>query len=160
MKTTHRIPAVLLAALAAALPARAGTLACPDPAQAVQVATCPSEDELRYTFNGFCGDDRRLYARDTDTCATYQNYRKAKNVALWESADGAFQAYLSCDLPAGALKDIKPRAVAVSKQGKLTRVSCSYAEDIVFTHRTKAQCKVAGNADCAADPASCAATCE
>lgn len=160
MKTTHRIPAVLLAALATALPARAGTLACPDPAQAVQVATCPSEDELRYTFNGFCGDDRRLYARDTDTCATYENYRKAKNVALWESADGAFQAYLSCDLPAGALKNLKPRAIAVSRQGKLTRVSCTYAEAIVFTHRTKAQCKAADNANCAVDPAACTVSCE
>mgnify|MGYP005854759293 CR=1 FL=1 len=152
--------AALLAALAAALPVRAETVACPDPARAVQVATCPSEDELRYTFNGFCSDDRRLYARDSDTCASYENYRKAKNIALWESADGAFHAYLSCDLPAGALQGLKPRSIAVSRQGKLTRIACSYAEGIVFTHRSKAQCRVIGRGDCAADAAHCQAVCD
>jgi hypothetical protein len=139
--------------------ARAETIACPDPAKAVQVAICPSEEELKYTFTGFCSDDRRLYARDTDTCSSYENYRKEKNVALWESADGAFQAYLSCDLPAGALKSLKPAGISVSKQGKLTRVACSYGEKVTFTYRTKAECKVRGDGNCAADPAACQADC-
>jgi len=150
----------LLLSLGATLPALAATITCPDPAQAVQVATCPSEEELKYTFMGFCGDDRRLYARDTDTCSSYENYRKQKNVALWESADGAFQAYLSCELPAGALKNLKPATVAVRKQGKLTLLSCSYAENVVFTHRTKVDCKVHGDGNCAANPAACKAICE
>lgn len=68
-----------------------------------------------------------------------------------ESANGAFQAYISCDLPAGALKNLKPAAIAVTKQGKLTRLACIYPEGILFTHRTKAQCKVQG--DGRADPA-------
>ncbi len=153
----------LVLALGCALgtfPALADTLACPDPAAAMQVATCPSEDELRYTFTGYCSDNARLYGRDTDTCANYQNYRKIKNVALWESADGVFQAYISCDLPSGALKNLKPAAIAVSKQGKLTRLACSYPEGILFTHRTKAQCKVQGDGNCAADPAACKASCD
>lgn len=152
--------AVLALSLAAALPALADTFACPDLSKAVQVATCPSEEELQYTYNGFCSDDRRLYAKDYDTCANYQNYRKEKNVALWESADGAFQAYLSCDLPAGTLKNRKPATISVSKQGKLTRVACSYGEKIIFTHRSKAQCKVQGDGNCAADPAACKASCD
>ena len=119
-----RHPILLALMLGAALPACAETLVCPDPAAAVQVATCPSEEQLKYTYNGFCSDDRRLYARDYDTCANYENYRKEKNVALWESADGAFQAYVSCDLPAGALQRLKAATIAVTRQGKLTRVAC------------------------------------
>ena len=90
----NKLALALTLSLGAALPALAETIVCPDPAKAVQVATCPSEEELKYTYNGFCGDDRRLYAKDIDTCASYENYRKEKNLALWESADGVFQAYL------------------------------------------------------------------
>lgn len=139
---------------------RAETIVCPDPAQAVQVATCPSEEELKYTYNGFCSDDRRLYAKDTDTCASYENYRKEKNVALWESAGGLFHAYLSCELPEGALQHLKPVSISVSRQGRLTRVACSYGDKVTFTYRSKAQCKVQGSGDCAADPASCKVVCE
>ncbi|MBI4755360.1 MAG: hypothetical protein HY778_08085 [Betaproteobacteria bacterium] len=146
--------------LAITLPALADTLACPDPATAVQVATCPSEEELKHTFIGYCSDNARMYARDTDTCTRYENYRRLKNVALWESQDGAFQAYVSCDLPAGALKTLKPAAIAVTRQGKLTRLACSYPEGIVFTHRSRAQCKVQGDGNCAADPAACKADCD
>lgn len=155
----HHLTIALTLAIGIAFPARAETIVCPDPAKAVQVAICPSEEELKYTFTGFCSDDRRLYARDTDTCSSYENYRKEKNVALWESADGAFQAYLSCDLPAGALKSLKPVGISVGKQGKLTRVACSYGEKVTFTYRTKAECKVSGEGKCAADPAACKADC-
>ncbi len=150
----------LLLFLVVALPALADTFACPDLSAAVQVATCPSEDELRYTFTGYCSDNARLYGKDTDTCTSFQNYRKLKNVALWESKDGAFQAYLSCDLPAGKLNKLKPSAIAVIKKGKLTQLVCSYPEGIAFTHRTKAECKVQGDGNCAADPAACKASCD
>lgn len=150
----------LVLTLGAALPAFAETLACPDPAAAVQVATCPSEEELKYTYTGFCADNARMYGKDKETCASYENYRKVKNIALWESKDGAFQAYISCDLPTGALKNLKPASIAVTKQGKLTRLACSYPEGILFTHRTKAQCKVHGDGNCAADPAACRANCD
>ncbi len=156
----HPLLIALTLTLGAVLPVCAETIACPDLAKAVQVATCPSEEDLKYTYNGFCSDDKRLYAKDYDTCASYANYRKLKNVALWESADGAFQAYLSCDRPAGALKNLKPVSIAVSKQGKLTRLACSYPQEVVFTHRTKAQCKVQGEGNCAADPAACKASCD
>ena len=156
----NKLFVVLVLLLQAAFPALADTRACPYPGTAVQVATCPSEEELKYTFNGFCSDDKRLYAKDYDTCASYANYRKLKNVALWESKDGLFQAYISCDLPAGALKNLKPAAIAVSKQGKLTRLACSYPEGILFTHRTKAQCKVQGDGNCTADPAACKVSCD
>lgn len=145
----------------ASLPAaQAETVPCPDPAQAVQVGACPSEEELKYTFNGFCSDDNRAYGKDADVCTDYQRYRRLKNVALWESADGAFHAYLPCDLPADALKSAKASGIAVAKQGKMTRLLCRYRDGITFTHRLKAECTVAPEDRCAADPAACQATCD
>lgn len=41
---------------------------CPDPAAAVQVGNCPGEAELRYSFNGFCSDNRRIYQDDAALC--------------------------------------------------------------------------------------------
>lgn len=149
----------LALALGAALPARAETFACPDTAAAVQVATCPSEEELKYTYTGFCADNARMYGKDKETCATYESYRKAKNIALWESKDGIFQAYISCDLPAGTLNKLKPASISVTRQGKLTRLACSYPEGVTFTYRTKTECKVRGDGNCATDPAACRADC-
>lgn len=149
----------LAMALGMTLPALAETLACPDVSKAVQVATCPSEDELKYTFTGYCSDNARMYGKDADTCSSYENYRRLKNVALWETADGAYQAYLSCDLPAGMLGKLKPVSIAVTKKGKLTLLTCRYPEGIEFTHRTKAECKVQGDGHCATDPAACKASC-
>jgi hypothetical protein len=136
----------------------AAELACPDLAAAVQVAPCPSEEELRYTFSGFCGDNARMYAKDTDTCVSYENYRKAKNIALWESANGEFQAYLSCDLSLAAVRTAKAQRIIVGKAGKLTRVACEYGQGIVFAHRTHAACKVEGDGGCSG-PA-CKASCD
>lgn len=140
--------------------AMADTLSCPDLSAAVQVGACPSEEELRYTFTGYCSDNARMYDKGADNCSDYQVYRRVKNVALWESADGAFHAYLSCDLPAAAVKEAKASGIAVARQGRLTRLVCSYREGITFTHRTKAQCKVEGDGNCAANPAACKASCE
>jgi hypothetical protein len=139
---------VLVLGCAAVFPAFAGEIACPDLASAVQVATCPSEEELKYTYTGYCSDNARLYGKDKETCATYENYRKLKNVVLWESADGAFHAYLSCNLAPAAIKAAKPRRVEVGKAGQLTRVACDYGDDIVFAHRTRAACKPAGDGAC------------
>ena len=77
--------------------ARADAISCPDLSAAVQVAACPTEEDLRFTFNGYCSDNARIYSKDADVCTDFQLYRKLKNVALWESGDGEFQAYVSCD---------------------------------------------------------------
>lgn len=153
---------LLLALMLAAqvLPAAAASVACPDLATAVQVGACPAEEELRHTFNGYCGDDAKAYRGETDVCTDYRLYRKLKNVALWESADGAFSAYVSCDLPAGTLKRARVSGVKAGKQGKMTHLVCSYGEGLRFTHRTRAECKPDIGADCAANPAACKANCE
>lgn len=151
---------VVLAWLAFAGTAAAETVSCPDLAAAVQVAPCPPEEELQYTYTGYCGADARLYGRDAEYCESYAAYRRFKNVALWEAADGAFSTYLSCDLPEAGIKAAKAAQIAVAKQGKLTQVVCSYGDKVKFTYRTKASCKVDGAAKCAADGNGCKASCE
>jgi hypothetical protein len=138
----------------------AETLSCPKLAGAVQVGSCPSEAELKYTFTGYCSDNRRMYEQNTSVCTDYQAYRKLKNVAQWESADGIFSAYLSCDLAAETIKAMPVSKIAASQQGKISLLTCSYGEGISFSRRSRQQCTVTGNGDCAADPAACRASCE
>lgn len=157
MKSSLSVLALLCAA---SLSAAAAPVACPDLATAVQVASCPAEEELKYTFTGYCSDDGKAYRGETDVCTDFQRYRKLKNVALWESADGNFNAYVSCDLPVAAVKAARASAVKVGKQGKITQLVCGYGDGLSFTWRTRAECKVAADADCKTDPAACKASCD
>lgn len=157
MKTLFAVLAVLAGLSAAG--ARAETIACPDLSTAVQVGNCPTEDELVFTFNGYCSDNARMYSKDAGVCTNYRHYRKMKNVVLWESADGTFQSYLSCDLPAATIKAAKAGGMAIARQGSMTRLLCTYGEEITFAHRTKAACRPEGDGNCGADPAACKASC-
>ena len=161
--------APLLGLLLLAGPALAQTdapLQCPSLKTAQRVGDCPSEAELKFTFTGYCSDNARIYGKDS-TCTDYQAYRRLKNVALWESADGAFQGYVSCALDETKLRAALPRNVAITRQGKLTRVLCTYDEGVALALRTRDQCTLAGGAsegrcDGAADncKVSCAAPTE
>lgn len=146
----------------AALPgiAAAAEIACPNLATAAQVASCPSEEELLFTFNGYCSDNARMYGKGAEVCTDYQLYRKKKNVALWETSDGSFHAYLSCDLPPASVKQAKVATIAVGKDGKMTRVTCGYDDDIVFSYRSKESCRVDNAAACRDNTAVCKAVCE
>ncbi len=154
-----RLPAFALL-FALALPAAAATVACPDLAAAVQVAACPSDEELRYTFTGYCSDNNRGYRGDTDVCNDFQAYRKLKNVALWESADGNFNAYVSCDRAPAEVRATKPAAIRVGRQGSINLLVCGYGDGLSFTWRTRAACRVDSAADCRDKPAACKADCE
>jgi hypothetical protein len=157
----RRLLPVLLLLPVFATAAHAETVACPDLAQAALVGTCPSEEELQFTFNGYCSDNARIYNwQEEQVCTDYPLYRRLKNVVLWEAGKGDFQGYLSCDLTQQRIKAAKPARISVETKGKLTRVVCSYGEGITFAYRTKARCKVEGSGDCAADPAACKATCD
>lgn len=140
--------------------ATAAEVVCPSMADVVQVANCPSEEELAFTYTGYCSDNQRIYGKGPDVCKDYQLYRKLKNVVLWETRDGGFHAYLSCDLPAETLKQAKVAQITVGKDGKMTRVACSYGKDIVFTYRSHETCRAEAAAACASDPAACRASCE
>ena len=154
----HPLVLALLLGIVAPV-ALAETLRCPDLANAVQAGTCPAEEDLRYTYTAYCSDDARMYRGDNELCADYRRYRKAKNVVLWESADGAFQGYVSCDVPAATLRQAKAASMTVGKQGKITRLACSYGEGVVFSYRSRGECKVQSGADCSAAGA-CTADCE
>jgi hypothetical protein len=137
----------------------AATVSCPDLSQAVQVASCPAEEELKHTYTGFCSDDTKAYKGETDVCKDYQLYRKLKNVALWESGDGVFSAYVSCDMAPAAVKAAKLATIRVARQGRINQLVCGYGDGLSFTHRTRGECKI-DTADCAANPAACTASCD
>jgi len=137
--------------------AQAANHACPDLKTAVQVAACPTEAELKYTYMGFCGDNARLYGRDVLTCSTFENYREAKNIAMWESADGKFSGYLSCNVPAEQIHASKPLRMSSDSKNGLTRLVCDYENDHRMVYRSKQTCKVVV-ADCSTGD--CTAECE
>lgn len=140
MNQTRVLFAVLCASLS--LAASAATMVCPDLSVAAQVNACPMEEELKFTYNGFCSDSAKAYAKETDSCIRYEDYKAMKNVALWESKDGEFSGYVSCDLPVAKVQALKSTGMKVEKQGKLTKVMCSYPQGVTFTYRTKATCSV------------------
>ena len=121
------------------------------------MAACPTDDELQYTFMGFCGDNARLYGRDALTCASLENYKEVKNTAMWESANGAFSGYLNCNIAADLIRASKAVKMTVEKKNNLTRLICDYENDQRMVMRTKANCTVEA-ADCTSGE--CRATCE
>lgn len=143
MNQTRALLAVLLASLS--LTASATTLVCPELSGAAQVNACPQEEELKYTYNGYCSDSAKAYANQTDSCIRYEDYRVMKNVALWESKDGVFDGYVSCDLPPAQVKALRPTGMQLEKQGKLNKLVCSYPNGVKFTYRTKGKCTVANS---------------
>lgn len=151
-------PALLAAALS--LPAIAAQYACPDLASAAQVNACPTEEELKHTYNDFCSDSAKAYANETGSCLRYEDYRQMKNVALWESKDGVFDGYVSCDLPPAKVKTLKATAMKIVPQGKLTKLVCSYPNGASFTYRTKGACAIGNEKSCAADASNCRAACD
>lgn len=142
------------------LPVAAATeLSCPDLAALVQVNGCPTEEELQTTYIGYCSHDANAYGNKTDPCADYADYRKLKNRALWESVDGKFTGYLSCDLPETEWRTQKPTGIALAMQGKIAKVICSYPQGISLAYRTRETCTVADVKACADSAAACRATC-
>ncbi len=133
--------------------------ACPELSNAAQVNACPTEDELKHTYSGFCSDNGKAYAKETDSCLRYEDYRDMKNTARWESQDGLFDGYVSCGLQPAKVKSLKATAMRIERQGKLTKVVCSYAEHINFTLRTKASCVIDDAKACAENAANCRANC-
>lgn len=149
--------ALIVASLS--LSAAAAQFSCPDLAGAVQVNACPTEEELQFTYTGYCSDNAKAYANQTDSCIRYEDYRQMKNTARWESKDGEFDGYVSCDLPASQFKALQATSLKVVQQGKLTKLVCTYPKGINFTYRTKQTCRIDNEKACATDAANCKATC-
>lgn len=154
------LPALVVALFALPFSSAAQPLACPAASTLVQIAPCPSLDQLRAGFLGYCGDNARMLDGDRVTCASFENYLRLKNTARWESADGRFEGYLSCQPGTAAVTTLGPAAMTIARRGNITRVVCNYGDDAALTHRTRARCTVADPAACAADPAACRANCQ
>ena len=115
------------------------------------------DDQVR--FIGFCSDSARLYDGKAEACVDFATYRKLKNIALWESADGAFDAYPSCELAPDAVRAASAVRIAVERKGTITQLVCDYGGGVRFTHRTRAACRVEGAGTCDT-PEACRAVCE
>jgi hypothetical protein len=147
--------------------ALATTIACPDMKAATRAGACPTEEELLFTFNGYCSDNARMYGKGTEVCTDYQAYRKMKNVVLWESRDGEFQGYVSCDLTEAQVKALKPSGITANREmtggrgseRSINRLMCSYGEGIVFSRRSREECRVEAAEACKTDAAACKAEC-
>lgn len=121
----------------------AETLQCPDLSTLIHVGACPGEEDLRYTFRGYCSDNQRMYDKE-QLCLDYETYRAAKNVSLWESADGRFSAYLPCD--GDRIRARRLRGVEVRGEANVKHVVCEYNGGVVMKFRTRARCVVEGAA--------------
>lgn len=152
--------AALLLALTTPTVLAATSVSCPTLISAQKVGDCPTEEDLLYTFNGYCSDNARVYGKGAEVCTDYKLYRKLKNIVLWEVPNTGFEAYASCDIEAARLKTLKPVAISASKQGKMTRLACSYGEDVTFTFRTREECRIENADACKTDPSACKASCE
>mgnify|MGYP001765611798 FL=1 len=148
--------------LGASTAARAETIVCPDAAGFIQVGACPSEEELQFTFNGYCSDNARMFDKpEEQLCTDYTLYRSLKNYARYETTDGRFSGYVSCELKTPLTKARAVR-IKVDKQGSITRFACGYDSGASFTYRTKSKCTIAPGAAeaCARDPLACKAECD
>jgi len=82
---------------------------CPDISKSAKVGGCPSDDELKRMFSYTCGwqDTENDNPHAEGVCKNYNLFKKAKNTALWESADGKYDGYLSCDTKESKIKASK-----------------------------------------------------
>ena len=158
-------------AILAAQPAWAESIyTCPDITQAKQVAECPAEDELIQMFFSTCGsrDTEKENPHAKGFCKSYQMFLQRKNTALWESADGEYLGYVTCNIPAERIKAGKLNSISLLQRGTMDKISCSYEEGTVFTLRTRQNCAIPGSKpkgmqmslDCAAGGSECKAICK
>ncbi|KIM00248.1 Benzoate 1 2-dioxygenase [Paramagnetospirillum magnetotacticum MS-1] len=126
-----------------ALPVTGAEVICPDLSTAQQVGNCASEQELKFSFTGYCSDNQRLYDKEDGSCLSLEHYKKIKDVSLWEA--GEFQGYLHCSLPAETIRASKLHHMGAVRIGPMTRVVCSYDNGLDLTYRTKAPCTVEGS---------------
>lgn len=130
------------------------TLVCPSLAQVRQVNACPTDEQLRAGFLGYCSDDSKAYQGQTELCTDFERFRHWKNTALWESADGAFGGYRHCEAPAASAT--LGRMWLVQK-GPIRVLQCEYSDGTVLSHRTRKTCTLPPT--CASDPSQCQASC-
>jgi len=144
------------------------TVLCPDISQATKVMECPAESEIKRLFKKSCGFERDKDAVKPELCDSYAEFKRRKYTALWESSDGEFMGYVSCDALVEKVKMAKASGVAVFQKNGLYRVACKYQDGVALTMRTRKVCRIPGadksstvlRASCGADGKACKVECE
>lgn len=131
-------------------PAHAGSvLLCPDMSQAKQVGECVTEDEIKSMFKRTHGLKCDPQSKDSMECKKYAAFKQDKYSALWESSDGDFMGYVTCDTPASEIKKSQPMSVALSQKNGLYKITCNYQEGVALSMRTRDVCRVTDKKDSA-----------
>lgn len=141
---------------------------CPEISKAKQVADCPPDEELKIMFLSTCGTNAKENTKAIGQCSSFDAFKQKKNTALWESEDGAFSGYVSCDLPASKIKQSKLASVGLSTHASIDKITCSYDGGAKLALRTREACavkdgKVMGRlfgVDCREEGADCKVTCQ
>jgi len=158
-------------AILAAQPLSAESIyTCPDIAQTRQVADCPSQAELEHLYYSSCGSrdtkEENLHAKGI--CKSFDMFKQKKNTALWESADGEYFGYVSCNTPAAEIKSGKLMSISLLRRGVMDKITCSYVGGARFTLRTRQNCELPGgkpkglqlSLNCTADDSECKVICK
>jgi hypothetical protein len=142
---------------------------CPDISKSAKVGGCPSDDELKRMFRISCGweDYENDNPHSAGMCMNFRIFKKAKNTALWESGDGRFDGYLSCDKKVSDIKASKLIKISTAPTKTMTRVICSYEGKSELVLRTHELCEVPGakvlgrymGRECVAGDKDCKAVC-
>jgi hypothetical protein len=117
---------------------------CPDISKSVKVGGCPSDDELKRMFRSTCGwqDTVNDNPHAKGICKNYSLFRKAKNTAFWESSDGSYYGYLSCDTKENQIKASKLIKISLGQQKQINRVICTYEGGSELVLRTRENCEI------------------
>ncbi|TVO74213.1 hypothetical protein [Sedimenticola selenatireducens] len=147
----------------------AGTvLLCPDMSQAKQVGECVTEDEIKNMFKRTFGLECDPQLKDSMECEKYAEFKQKKYSALWESFDGEFMGYVTCNAPASEISNGKPSSVAISQTNGLYKITCNYQKGVSLSMRTRNVCRVGAapssavvtRASCDGDANNCKIECD
>ena len=119
---------------------------CPDISKSAKVGGCSSDDELKRMFSATCGwqDTKNENPHAKGICKNYSLFRKAKNTALWESGDGKYDGYLSCDTKENEIKASKLVKISIAQKLEWNRVICTYEGGSELVLRTRETCEISG----------------
>ncbi len=140
-----RLIVFCLFAVFAVQPARAESVyTCPDISNSVKVGECPSEDDLLRMFSSTCGsrDTRKENPHAKRFCKNYSMFKKVKNTSLWESGDGEYMGYLSCDSTESKIKASRLVKISVARKRVIDRVICTYEGGFELARRTRETCEI------------------
>ena len=119
---------------------------CPDISKSAKVGDCPSDKELKRMFSASCGwqDTEKDNPHAKGICKNYSLFSKVKNTALWESSDGKYDGYLSCDKKENEIKASKLVKISIGQKKQMNRVICSYEGGSELVLITRENCTIPG----------------